>query len=640
MKTNLVKKSLFLDALTVAALAAVFGAGRAAMLAAFNVSDAKPDFLWAWTSFRFDALITTYMMLPSVVLSVAGIVLNRDFSRAKTVYASVLVVLSAVVCIVDFYFFREYKAQFNFWIWGIFRNDALAIFAEIWRSYPVVSAALIAAVWACAVKFAFSRAERFADGFFASGKSSVAVRAGAVVLYVGLMVVGFRGLSFSHSPLRAAHASVGNSTFLNNLVPNPFYCLRMEVENALKSRLSGGLSSFGATKDDIRPFVRELFKSDCDDICDALTKRVQRGVDGKKPSRIFLIFGESNSAWPIWDDYAAMNLAPEQRVLARGGYACLRALPSGGGTLRSIQFIASGIPYTGLDFDAQFALENKFAIPYQLHKLGYKSAFYYAGPSNWNGVGPFMRKQGFDEVFGSEHLDGKVLYTEWGMHDTDMFDAILKKGVPENTFNLILTISNHPPYNIDLKAEGCRAPLATENEVKLYHNWFADLAIGRFVRAALEKYPDAVFIITGDHPSRISPENTQMNPLFDICVPIIFYGAAVEKTLGCGSPDGASQLDIMPTLLEIVAPRGFEYASFGTPMSAPKTSPKASVYAVYDGGKFFNVSHRDFPPRLADFRRKLFAVAHYLKTKGSVLPAVPVSERNASGSESGGCNIK
>src|SRR5207253_10943577 len=144
----------------------------------------------------------------------------------------------------------------------------------------------------------------------------------------------------------------------------------------------------------------------------------------------------------------------------------------------------------------------------------------------------------------------------------------------ESTFNLIMSTSYHPPYDVDLakkgfepdriKSDSLGARLSVEQLRVLGHLWYSDKCVGDFVTQAEKRLEGTVFAITGGHYSRkqyVSARPT--HTLYEsLAVPLVIYGpntiANVQRTSIAGS-----HLDIVPTLINLAAPRGFEYHAFG-----------------------------------------------------------------------------
>jgi phosphoglycerol transferase MdoB-like AlkP superfamily enzyme len=94
---------------------------------------------------------------------------------------------------------------------------------------------------------------------------------------------------------------------------------------------------------------------------------------------------------------------------------------------------------------------------------------------------------------------------------------------------------------------------------QLGHIWYADQAMGKFIERTEEKYPAALFVVTGDHAERFSfakEETLQANS----SIPCIFYGQGVSNAWFAKDSTG-SHMQIVPTLIEILAPKGYQYSS-------------------------------------------------------------------------------
>lgn len=134
-----------------------------------------------------------------------------------------------------------------------------------------------------------------------------------------------------------------------------------------------------------------------------------------------------------------------------------------------------------------------------------------------------------------------------------------------------MTTSNHPPYNIDLEAEGfdLAAAKAAVREIlpdaqdpdtlamELGHYWYMDKVVTDFVKDTLAKYPDSLFVITGDHAVRTNPG--PQPTLFEFqSVPFVLYGQGVTKDILPHDAVGC-HTGIAPTLINLIAPEDYEY---------------------------------------------------------------------------------
>lgn len=128
------------------------------------------------------------------------------------------------------------------------------------------------------------------------------------------------------------------------------------------------------------------------------------------------------------------------------------------------------------------------------------------------------------------------------------------------------------------------------NFLEMGHLWYGDWAIGQFMQVAEEKYREALYGFTGDHFGRRFV-NASPNLYENSSVPFILYGKNVPsrkiKTPG-------SHMDIMPTLIEMVAPKDFTYYSLGESMFSDSKAWGLGFDKVIDSDSLY------YAPRGAD----------------------------------------
>ena len=601
-------KNLVRDLYLFATIFCIYFLGRIAILQIFPNAEAQPTLQWLWLCCRFDIMSSAYFLLPATILTILGFALKRDFATSKKIYANLAIIVSAWLAVVNVCFFKEYNNQFNFYIFGIFVDDFTAIVETIRQDYPVLLIILAQCLFIFAVikftNFIFRKTDNL------KGNLSIAKATVISIPYIVLLVFAMRGCKFNGRPLQLRDTAITPSTYLNNLVPSSVFCLKTEIVKFLKSNSLDALKTFGFKSRDIVHISKALFNSDEKSIDKILTKTATGAVLKKKPSRIFLIIGESNSAWPLSVDLPNCNVLPEQKKLLKDAFFCKQALTVGEGTMITVSSLISGIPATKLSVKGVNKYSTNYAFAHYMKELGYASTFWYAGQSTWLQLGDFARFNKFDKVVGGESMGNLYGSVEWGLRDKDMFDFIAKTNIPENSFNMILTVSNHPPYDVDLKTEGCPEKIDSEFENKLWHHWYSDKYIADFIKKISAKYPDALFIITGDHPSRQIPETLMSSFKATQCIPIIFTGKQIPEIKREVSE--MTHLDIMPTLIDMIAPKGYQYKSWGTSAFAKKRMlPAMNTVAISVDGKIIPVLSSDCPEEYKKMHQMYMALAFY-----------------------------
>ena len=301
------------------------------------------------------------------------------------------------------------------------------------------------------------------------------------------------------------------------------------------------------------------------------------GAQIPKPRHIFLLIGESYANWPFLPEYAVLPIADGMKaLLARPDSAyCGAFLPNGGSTVSAVTGIVAGLADANLYLTT---MPEAFAAPYPtasapvMARLGYATYFWYAGSSTWERIGDFVTAQGYDH-FKSRGDISASSGNVWGVEDEDLYAAVLAGiSTEEAQFHVILNVSNHSPFSVDLRAKGFdeeavrRAlPEARRSDEALLrqlgHFWYEDREMAKFIAAARMRFPDSLFLVIGDHADRYHVRRTP-GKYEQYAIPFIVSGIGVTPHLF--PPDAAgSQIDVVPTLVEMIAPAGFTYTALG-----------------------------------------------------------------------------
>ncbi|MBI5440168.1 MAG: LTA synthase family protein, partial [Deltaproteobacteria bacterium] len=542
----------------------------------------------AGAGLRFDAQVGFYAAAPSLVATLvcAGFDAER-FARALrrgvgTAYCLLLPLLAAIsAAYVD-----EYGDLFNHFMFGALYDDFGAVLRTVWNEHPVIPAVLlvIAASWGLTRLWRRALSPALPEQGPA-GSDRGAAREWVSIAVALLLLVGAARGGVGRVPVQFRDRDVTSDEFLNNLVLNPVSAIRYAIKHHLKVSRRGELPSVLASKG-IREVVRGLFPDrPIGDRIDPLLARTAAGLKGLRPRHVFLVVGESYDAWPLLDRYRALDLLPECRRLGKDGLLLTSFVSGASGTAPSLGVLIAGLydPGPPINYQPQSRRTYPTATAAIFRRLGYRTRLYYGGFLSWQRLGDFARAQGFEETYSRAHIPKPRQVNEWGVDDASLFDLVLrtvKDDAP--SFNLIMTTSNHPPYNFDLASEGwvprrlppelARLADGRLSDAMMGHLWHADRCMGRFVEAARAKLPAALFAVTGDHFSRKFLNHRP--PLFErSAVPLLLYGPEVLKGLRWPAKAAGGHIDVPTTLIELCAPTGFAYASLGRDLLAPSAEP-------------------------------------------------------------------
>lgn len=535
---------------------------------------------------RYDSMVSMDWVLIPFLASVASGFVNIDrlADRIRKTMGAAFVVVTAAAWVVTFGYFKEYNEQFNYLIFNLYYDDAGAILKTIWADYhPLFALAVVGAVSATALgmKKRFSGKQFFSPEKIAAGRFTILQRTLLGILVLTLVVVAFRG-SFGRRPAQRKDAAITKDEFLNKAVVNPYFSLLFSVQDHTQQIGIAGLETFLPDRD-VRKAARELFNNpDALADLDAYMAKRAGGPKSVPPRHIFLVVMESYDAWPLLDKYATLGLTHSLSELGKNGLHFKNFVPASDGTMQSLTAIITSIPYSQVEINYQMTARKPYpsSLFETMKRLGYRTRLFYGGYLSWQRFGDFAKDQGAEEVYGAPHMSKGIATHEWGVDDEYLFDFINKTVQDDRpSFNLIMTTSYHPPYNVDVRVKGFpldKVPAdidtlfdGTTSLRMLGHLWYSDKCIGEFVKKAESGLSRPLFAFTGDHFGRkfinARPEFFERSG-----VPFILYGK--ETLRGVTIPQGAAgaHIDIGPTLVELAAPKGFTYYSVGRDLLAPR----------------------------------------------------------------------
>lgn len=540
-----------------------------------------------WRGTRLSIQTAGCLTVASLVLS---LMLHYIWPRLerwswRLINGLLLLVLS-VLYVASFPFYRQFRMNFNQMLFTGANDDLYALLItmihEYWLPVRLAGAFLLAyGLWRLLSGWlgwqpleGFLRAVRLPSAVRWLGRLAFL---GAV--YIAVLLGVFGGSLGWQTAVDWENAGVTKDDFLNEaILDNPQAIYRAWNLNSRMLACNG----LDFTVDDIRSLAASLANRQPDsDNLDVYLQKTAQGPAAEKPKHVFVIVSESFANWPLLDKYKNIPIANGMRSLMAEPDTdyCPTFLPNGASTVSAVTGIVTGFADANLYLTT---MPEAFKEPYptasapQFAKLGYTTNFWYAGPATWERIGAFTQAQGFQHFYSRGDF-GDVPGSVWGCEDEYLYAQVLDGlSADEPSFNVILNASNHSPYNVDVEAKGfdkeaVRAALpafAQQDEEllrELGHYWYADREMAKFIQTVKEKYPDSLFIIVGDHGDRYNIDKTP-STYERYGIPFIVTGQGIHK--GTLLPDSAgSQIDIVPTLMELIAPKGFSYMSLGSSLT-------------------------------------------------------------------------
>lgn len=536
--------------------------------------------------FRFDSAITVlFLLIPFLVNSALGPLTLLPISTYLRIgFSGLMVIAMTFAFVVTIPYFKEYNSQFDYFLFEILYDDRSAVMHTMIDEYNLFSRLLIFAGISVLCFFLIKQWQklRFTPLFrFLTKPKNLFPRYLIIIVTILLTFAAARG-SFKSRPAMRKWADITTDIFLNQTVMNPFKHLHYAYKDfkSINSKTEGIKKLLGNIP--IKTAAQEYFSvvlpdDKASDLSNYMLKTVSN-TQNKLPDHIFLIVMESYDSWPLLPEYNSLKMADNLKTLSEKGVFFNHFLPAGSNTMSSLSAILMGIPYTGVNISRIAANKPPFitSAPGIFKRLGYKTRLYYGGFLSWQNIGNLFHAQGIDELFAAPAIEKIVTDGVWGVEDEQLFNFIqTNTTAEEKTFNIILTTSYHPPFNLDSKSKGFPLneipvdikPLfdgsMTLDQLGLF--WYCDMELGKFVSAIEKVYPSSLFAITGDHYGRrflnASPSVYELSS-----VPFILYSKKFITPQGTRNPTPGSHIDIVPTIVELIAPRGFQYHSFGRSM--------------------------------------------------------------------------
>ncbi len=511
----------------------------------------------------------------------------------RTAIGTAAAFVLAVLFQARFPYYREFGMTYGLQVVQGFHDDRTAIFWMAVQEYGLfwrlaVAAGLAALSWYVLKKWLKAGMllcprlfSAWGEGMGNSWKKTVLLSVLlAIVTFLFALFVRFGGsFDYAHG-INWENAGVTKDGFLNECILDDVQALYRA--KSMEEKMAGGNIS-GVDKEHVRELAEKLTGKAC---VASLTECLEKEAEGAripKPRHIFIILGETYAQWPMLDRYEHLHAADGIRSLAQAdcGYYTRAFLPNGDFTSVAITGLVTGLSEINIRVNYQprsFQMSYPTAMAAQFKGLGYAVDFWYGGVPSWDNINRLAIAQGFDNFYGYPDYQAEK-QNAWGTTDGQLFSALEKHLAEEPpTVHLVMTVSNHPPYDLDLAKEGfdmagmkertAKLPdveNAEELAVELGHYWYMDRVVTEFVKRTMENYPDSLFVITGDHGVRMNP-STKPTMFEQQSVPFVLYGQGVTKDILPSNAVGG-HTNIVPTLVELIAPKGYRYHSIAKSMT-------------------------------------------------------------------------
>lgn len=488
----------------------------------------------------------------ALIILVAKLIDKKFFK----LISAILIFTTVILHFASIPFYQTFHSNFNQMLFAGLNDDFFALFVTFLQEFNLLPKLFLAVILSAVIYKIFHKINY---SNFSGDRLQKIFLIGATIFLANVCFYG-GGLNWQ-TELNFENIGVTKNNLLNESILDSYQAIhRAEI---LQNRIVNS-SGLNFTAEQIKNLSAKVTgKNINSNNLDDYLKKSASGEKIKKPKQIFIIISESLANWTLLEKYSELHMADGLKNFAANGAYCETFLPNGASTVSAVTGIVTGFADANLYLttlpQCYAEIFSTSAAP-QMQKLGYKTNFFYAGSATWEKISDFTQAQGFENFFSEGDIKNKIpdaVGNVWGVDDKFLYSFVEKNLNPrENNFSVILNTSNHAPYTVDLQAENIFV-----DDIKVGHGIYAEKNLCAFIKKMQAVEPESLFVIVGDHADRF---NIDKNPSTyeRYCVPLIIFGCGVKQKFFAENCAG-SQIDILPTIFELIAPQGFEYFSVG-----------------------------------------------------------------------------
>lgn len=501
-----------------------------------NLSDLRYAF---FLGVRYDLMPLAYInVLPFLILHLAYFIPGKFTIRATRFLCVSSLTLGYIALlwlyVLDYSFYSYFQDHINILFYGLFEDDTGAVLISIWKNYNVI-------VWLFLILASHYGIYRLVKIMFSSFDFDLKARRHTIFvlpsfLFGFLVLALFARGNFSRLPLSVEDAEFSQTEFINEVALNGALTLNraMKIRKVFGKGEYDYLANYGfknwAEAYEVlfgkRPDEKSVTKS-------LMRKTPYREELEKNPPHVVMVVMESFGSYWNPQDGKKFNILGDLKTHLKSGYLFENFLPAENGTIGSMVSVAtSQVIRPGSRFLSESAFMNtplSSAVNMPFKDKGYDTHFVYGGKLGWRSLGKYLRKQGFDHLWGADEIkeampelmnfDPRDLGNEWGIYDEYLY-LFMEEQLRTATrpqFFLVLTTTNHPPFEFprtykekDLEISDEILGRLTVSE-DLAHKRFlsfqyANQKVGEFLGRIKNSIirDDVVLGLTGDHSYWIS----------------------------------------------------------------------------------------------------------------------------------------
>ncbi len=362
--------------------------------------------------------------------------------------------------------------------------------------------------------------------------------------------------SFDHRPINPSMVAFTDDALVNNLPLNSFYSV-LYAAYRLKDEESASDVYGNLSREEIFTCVHDEFEKH------NYPNAIQKTGSVNTHKNLVIILEESLGARFV-ESLGGEALTPNLNKLADDGWWFNHLYATGTRSVRGIEAVVTGfLPTQGRSVvKLSNSQSNFFTLASLLRQHDYHNQFYYGGNAHFDNMKGFFLGNGFHKVIEQKDYINPKYVGSWGASDEDVFKRMhldLLKNTQQPKLLVVLTTSNHTPFDFPVSAEDCyNKPIKSrENAIR-----YADKALGGFFAKAKKAsyWDNTIFLVVADHDQRVSdfivkpdpshPEKSvKYFPVEGFHIPGLIIGGGIKPKQ---VDSVVSQFDLPPTLLSLL----------------------------------------------------------------------------------------
>lgn len=389
------------------------------------------------------------------------------------------------------------------------------------------------------------------------------------VLVAAAMILPIRG-QLGIAPMNTGMVYFSRDLFANHSAVNVVWNFFYDLANSNRSKLK-----FAFTTADRAKQVRQSWVAVADSSVKVLTSH--------RPNVVVIVM-EGLSARVVEPLGGKAGITPRFNQLWHEGIGFSNIYATGLRSDRGLVAIFSGYPSHPKASSMKYPQKTQKmpSISRSLGNVGYSSAYYYGGDTNFANMHSYLVNCGFQRIVNQKGFPKDQQNSKWGVHDGVMFDRLLADTDTARApfFHVLFTLSSHEPFEVPMQTR-----IKGDDPSSQYLNSvvYADSCLGAFIDSAKKTkwWDNTLVVVVADHSVRF-PGNLPIDVPQRYTIPMLWLGGVVEKPMVCEAI--GNQTDLAATLLnQMEVPSNSFY--FSNDLFNPLRTP----FAMYIFNKGFGM---------------------------------------------------